>query len=281
MNPLACIVLPLAFGMAALPAGAQTIERIRESGEIRLGFRTDAAPLSFLGEGNQPRGYAALVCARVAELLAIDLDLENLTANFIPVDGEDRFDKVANGEIDLLCGAATITISRRETVDFSLPIFVDGAAVLLPVNAEKEISALAGKSIGVRAGTTTEQILGNSLQASQIEAEIVTFESHDAGLRALEDGEIAAYFGDQSILYGLFYESDMSEKFAMSDNTLTIEKQGLALRRGDADFRLAVDRALSALYANGTMAETFRSAFPGAEPGLALQALFLVAPELP
>jgi polar amino acid transport system substrate-binding protein len=281
MKRLACIVLLIGFSLGALPAGAQTIERIRETGEIRLGFRTDAAPLSFLGEGNQPRGYAPLVCARVAELLAIDLHLENLDANFIPIGSEDRFEKVASGEIDLLCGAATITISRREIVDFSIPIYVDGAAVLLPVDAEKDLAALTGKSIGVRAGTTTEEILGNSLATSQIAADIIPFESHDAGLKALETGQIAAYFGDQSILHELFSKSNMSERFAMSENTLTIEKQGLALRRGDADFRLAVDRAISALYANGTMRETFQSAFPGAEPGLGLKALFLVAPELP
>ena len=42
-----------------------------------------------------------------------------------------------------------------------------------------------------------------------------------------------------------------TESFVISDNTLTIEKHGLALARGDADFRLAVDRALSALYETG------------------------------
>jgi polar amino acid transport system substrate-binding protein len=281
MTRLACLALSLALCLPALPSGAQTIERIRERSEIRLGFRTDAAPLSFLGENNQPRGYTPFVCARVAELLAVDLDLENLTANYIPVDTSDQFDRLARGEIDLLCGATTITIERRGMVDFSIPVFVDGAAVLLPADAEKDLAALSGKTIGVRSGTTTEEILANSLEASRIQARIATFDTHDAGLAALETGEIAAYFGDQSILYELFYKSDMSEGFAMSENTLTVEKQGLALQKGDSDFRLAVDRALSALYANGTMLETFRDAFPGAEPGLALRALFLVAPELP
>jgi polar amino acid transport system substrate-binding protein len=262
-------------------ATAQTIEHIRESGEIRLGFRTDAAPMSFLDANNTPAGYTPQVCGNVAELIAIDLDLDELTATFIPVTAENRFEKVANGEIDLLCGAATITIGRRETVDFSLPVFVDGVAVLLPKDASKEMSALAGKKIGVRAGTTTQTILANSLRQGGVEAEIVPFDAHDAGLAALEKNEIAAYFGDQSIIYGLLHESDLSQNFAMSDNTLTIEKQGLALRRGDPDFRLAVDRALSQLYSSGTMAKIFRATFPGAEPGIALQALFTLAPELP
>lgn len=281
MIRLASLALALLLALPAPPLTAQTIERIRESGELRLGFRTDAAPLSYLSDDNQPRGYTPLICAHVAELLARDLQLENLAANFVPVSTQDRFQKVADGEIDLHCGAATITIARRELVDFSIPVFVDGTSVILPVDAERDLNALAGESIGVRSGTTTQEILTNSLDAGGIEAEIVSFDSHDDGLAALETGEIHAYFGDQSILYGLFDKTDMSEKFALSENTLTVEKQGLALQRGDADFRLAVDRALSHLYANGTILETFENEFPGAQPGPALRSMLLIAPDLP
>ncbi len=278
MNRLA---LAVSLALCAPPVAAQTVDKIRETGELRLGFRTDAAPMSFLDAENQPRGYTPFVCARVAELLAVDFRLENLDATFVPVTAEDRFDKIASGDIDLLCGAATITISRRAQVDFSLPTFVDGAAVLLPKDTPEDLAALAGKTIGVHAATTTEEILGRTLEAAGIAAEIVPFDSHDSGLMALENGEIAAYFGDQSILYDLFYKSDMSENFTLSENTLTVEKQGLAMRRGDPDFRLAVDRALSRLYVDGSMEEIFRDAFPGANPGPALRALFLLAPDLP
>ena len=67
----------------------------------------------------------------------------------------------------------------------------------------------------------------------------------------------------------------------VSENTLTVEKHGLAMPRGDSDFRLAVDRAVSELYASGKMAEFFKTAFPGATPGVALKALFLLGPDLP
>ena len=57
--------------------------------------------------------------------------------------------------------------------------------------------------------------------------------------------------------------------------------KALGLRvAGDSPQRL-LDRALSELYASGKMAEFFATAFPGATPGAALEALFLLAPELP
>jgi polar amino acid transport system substrate-binding protein/glutamate/aspartate transport system substrate-binding protein len=262
------------------PALAQgVLDRLKETGEIRLGVRADAAPLSFL-QGEEPAGYSVLVCNGVVEELGEALG-RTLTATWVTVDADTRFDAVANGEIDLLCGAATITLERRATVNFSLPIFVDGAAVLLHSDASPEFDALAGKNIGVRAGTTTETILRNSLEAKGMEAEVVPVENHADGLAALEESRIDAYFGDQSILFGLYFASDLAEGLVVSENTLTVEKQGLALARGDSDFRLAVDRAISDLFLSGNMAGFFHEAFPGAQPGLGLEALFLLGPDLP
>jgi polar amino acid transport system substrate-binding protein len=273
--------LALIAAVLAGPAAAQTLDRLRENGEIRLGYRADAAPLSFADDAGLPAGYTVRVCEAVAERLAEQLGLDDLATTWVQVTTDDRFEAVADGRIDLLCGAASITLERREVVDFSIPTFVDGAAVLLPAGAEPNFAALAGKRIGVHAGTTTEEILRNSLDAEQMDAEVVTFDSHPAGLDALVAGEIDAYFGDQSILFGLARDREDREQLSMSDTMLTVEKQGLALPRGDTDFRLAVDRALGALYADGSMAEFFNQALPGAEPGLALRALFLIAPDMP
>jgi polar amino acid transport system substrate-binding protein/glutamate/aspartate transport system substrate-binding protein len=281
MRRIARHLLVATFAIAAaLPAAAQTLDRIRESGELRIGYREDAAPLSFAGQGGLPAGYSVLVCNAIAGHLESQLGTK-VEPSYVLVSAEDRFDSVVEGKIDLLCGAASITLDRREIVDFSLPIFVDGAAVLLHSDASPEFDALAGKNIGVRAGTTTETILRNSLEAKGMEAEVVPVENHADGLAALEESRIDAYFGDQSILFGLYFASDLAESLVVSENTLTVEKQGLALARGDSDFRLAVDRAISDLFLSGNMAGFFHEAFPGAQPGLGLEALFLLGPDLP
>lgn len=275
-------LLALAIAVAvALPAEAGVLDRIRTSGTLNLGYRQDAAPLSYLDEKKEPAGYTVLVCEAVAERLAQDLGVPALKVEWTATTASDGFDAVAAGKIDILCGAATITLTRREKVDFSLPVFVDGAAVMLPKGASTEFDALAGKKIGVHAATTTEASLKATLAAKGMQSEVVAFDSHQAGLAALEDGAIDAYFGDQSILFGLFFESDMSEGLVVSENTLTVEKQGLALPRGDTDFRLAVDRAVSALFTEGKMAAFFAETFRGARPGIGLQALYLLGPDQP
>ena len=62
-----------------------------------------------------------------------------------------------------------------------------------------------------------------------------------------------------------------AKDYKVLNEILTVEKQGLAMARGDTDFRLAVDAALSELYQDGTMRAIFAEKLPNIEPGLALE----------
>ena len=112
-------LLSLSLTLLATPLAAQTLERITETGELRIGYRTDAAPLSYADAQGLPAGYSVAVCNAVAALLAGELGLDGLTTTPVAVDVEDRFTAVAEGRIDLLCGAASITLPRRITATTS------------------------------------------------------------------------------------------------------------------------------------------------------------------
>jgi len=262
-------------------AAASVLDRIRETGTITLGVRRDARPHSWIDAKGTARGYTVDVCMAVVGKLRAALGLSEITVRQEVVDATDRFQAVAEGRIDLLCGAATITLKRREIVDFTIPTFADGASVLVPADSSEDFTALAGKRIGVRAGTTTEDALRSSLAGFGMTAEVVPVADHAAGLKGVETGELAAYFGDQSILYSLRAESDQRDRLAVSGNTLTVELHGLALPLGDYRFRLALDRALSQLYREGHMAEIWQKTFPNAQPGDSIRYIHTFAPILP
>jgi len=281
-----CLIAAIfAATLFAAPSSARAegsvLDRIKESGEITLGVRRDARPHSYLDENGHASGYTVEVCAQVVGRLRAQLGLTQLTMRFEPVDASDRFEAVASGRIDMLCGAATITLKRREIVDFSIPTFADGASVLTAKDASEDCAALNGKRIGVRAGTTTADALESSLSSYGMEAEIVPVNDHADGLAGVENGTLDAYFGDQSILYALLASSDQKDRLAVAGNTLTLELHGLALPLGDYRFRLEVDRALSQLYTSGRMAQIFEQTFPDAEPGDSIRYIHTFAPVLP
>ncbi len=93
---------------------------------------------------------------------------------------EDRFAAVTEGRVDLVCGADTVTLERREIVDFSIPTFVDGAAVLMQRGGDPDLTRLAGKRIGVRGATTTEDALRATLVEQGMQADVVLFDDHAA-----------------------------------------------------------------------------------------------------
>jgi polar amino acid transport system substrate-binding protein/glutamate/aspartate transport system substrate-binding protein len=77
----------------------------------------------------------------------------------------------------------------------------------------------------------------------------------------LEQGTISAYFADRDILVSLVSKAKAPGKLAVANNYLTVEPYALALARGDDDFRLAVDRALSHIYRSGEIGPIFQQNF--------------------
>lgn len=268
-----------ATGIAAAPA--DTLARIAATGELRIGVRSDAAPLSAIVDG-RPEGYSVSLCLGVMDHLEKEAlppgAAVPLKPVFVTVTAEDRFARLAAGEYDMLCGAASVTLSRRETVDFSIPTYVDGASVLTLSDGPTDFAGLAGKRIGVRTGTTTAEALDATLFDQQMRAEIVAMSSHADGLKGVLDGTITAYFADQSILFGLVRGSDRAASLRVAGNVLTVEPHAIALPLGDTRFRLAVDRALSRLYRSGAVEKMFEIAFAPARMGEAMRALSLLAP---
>ncbi len=264
--------------LGAGAATAATLDRIRQDKTIRIAYRDDAPPFSFKGKGGQPAGFMVELCGAVAKQLAEQLGLPPLQIAYVTVTAADRFDAIAQGKADLLCEPTTQTLSRRKTVDFSLPTFVDGAGLMIRADGPKNIKALAGKKIGVLAGTTTEEELKNSLKDAGITAEVAPAKTHEEGLAMLDDGKVAAYFADRAILVFLAQQSAAPGKLLLADNYLTVEPYALALPHGDEDFRLAVDRALSRIYSSGEIATIFKGTFGAkSKPTLILQTLYLVS----
>jgi polar amino acid transport system substrate-binding protein/glutamate/aspartate transport system substrate-binding protein len=269
----ACAYL-LAAGLVQTAAAddAATLERIKEKKEIRLGFREDAAPFSYV-ENGKPTGYSVAVCLEVANALQQDLKMPELTMAFVPVTAENRFDAVAKGAIDLLCEATSVTLKRRETMDFSIPTFVSGASLAIRPDGPTSMDATAGKKIGVLGGTTTQEDLNTTLKEENISADVVVVHSHDEGFDLLKKGDITAYFADRTILQERLRADPATSGLLLADNYLTIEPYALAMPI-DHDFRLAVDRALSHLFRSGGMIKIFRGSFAAeAKPSELLKAL--------
>jgi polar amino acid transport system substrate-binding protein/glutamate/aspartate transport system substrate-binding protein len=260
-------------------ACAGTLDDIRANSAVRIAYREDAPPFSYRrNNAGEPMGFMLDLCRSVVSKIGQQLGIADLKVTYVPVTSADRFEVITSSKADLLCEATTQTLKRRESVGFSIPTFVDGASFIIGANGPKDFKNLEGKKVGVLVNTTTEADLKRSLDAARINAEVVSVKSHIEGIDAVEKGSIAAYYADRGILTFLLVEGGRRPSLLLADTYLSVEPYALALRRGDEDFRLAVDRALSRIYRSGEIAKILALSFGApVQPSQFLQGLYMTS----
>ena len=187
--------------------------------------------------------------------------------------------------MDLLCGADTETLSRRQDVDFSIPVFPGGIGALLRTDAPARLreilngrpqssptwrasagALLQAQKFAVVSGTTSESWLNGKLKEFNLTAIVVPVQSFDEGIKAVHDRHADVFFTDRAVLLDAMKRNstgDLARWWVILDRYFTYETLRLALQRGDEDFRLAVDRGLSNLYRSGDLAQRVHQAISG------------------
>ncbi|MBT8099330.1 MAG: amino acid ABC transporter substrate-binding protein [Gammaproteobacteria bacterium] len=249
------ILVSLAFIVALATANAEghidTLKRVAETGEFRIGYVPDAPPLSFRDSENNAVGYSIDLCRRIASAVRDELKLEEIKIVFTPlVTMEERLSAIENGDVDIECGATTVTLSRRERVDFTLMTFITGSAVL-SLNSEPidGIDGLDGERVAVLRGTTTESVMRSVNEVNGFNIKLKLIDSHDEGMALLNAGKVGGYASDRAMLIGQVFRNDNATKeYALTSNVLSFEPYALMIPRGDTEFRLVADKALASLY---------------------------------
>lgn len=263
-------IAPAALGQAAKKAtpapaaAAGTLDRIRMAGTLKLGYRDGARPFAYKDEAGQAAGYSVELCKAVAEAVKSELNLPALKVEWVPVGAENRFQAVQQGQIDVLCGAETVTLERRKLVSFSTPIFPGGVGVLVrsdaPLNLREVLSGrspnrpnwrasvvqvLHQQTFGVVAGTTGEEWLNRRRTELKVDSKVAPVADYAAGVQAVLDRKANAFFAERAVLLDA---AKRGQNVMVIDRLFTYEPIALAMARGDDDFRLLVDRTLSQFY---------------------------------
>lgn len=277
MKKLLTLILLAAFAVGAHAADApNTLAKIKSSKTITLAYAPNAAPFSYSDTKTfKPAGFSISLCESIVGHIQKQLGLDALKINWVEGTTPERLAMVAEGKADMECGVTTATLKRQEKVDFSTTTFVQTATVLVRSDAGVKTAAdLAGKKVAVAAGTTTEKRVTAAFVNAKITAEIVPFKSRDDGLKALEEGKVQALAGDRIVLIGMVARDSSQTRFALLDEDFSLEPYAFALRRGDPDFRLAVNRALARTYSSGNIVPIFNRWFAPFKPSEVLIAIY-------
>lgn len=264
----------LALAIAAAPAAAQddraapvevlsgTLKRIAQSGTIRLGYRTDAAPFSFVSKAGEVHGYSIDLCRAIAAAIGDEIGGAPPRVEFRQVTAADRLDRVAAGEVDLECGSTTSTAARRERVAFSPVIFVTGTRLAVRRDAGiRGLADLAGRSVAVVRGTTNEAALRGIVARQGLRVGIVATDDLVQAFELLASGRVDAVGGDDVLLVGHLVRTGARARHAVVGALLTFERYGIAYGRDDPQLAVVVERAMRDLARAGELRAIYNKWF--------------------
>ena len=271
----------------ALPAwAAGTLDKVKDSGKLMLGYRADTRPFAF-SDGGKAAGFSVELCRRVADAVKAELKLPTLNVEYVAVSAAERFDALTQGRIDLSCGTDTPTLQRRATVDFSIPIFSAGIGAVVRTDSPPRLrDVLAGRAqpaqpvwraapgdlaqklaFAVVGGTTVEKSLLDALKARRIEVTTLPVADYAAGIQAVLDRRAAALFGDRPVLLDAAQRGAAASQLVVIERSFTREPMALAMRRGDDGLRLLTDRTLSRFYRSKDFAALYTTWFGAPDTG--------------
>jgi glutamate/aspartate transport system substrate-binding protein len=272
------LVLTSLIGEPAIAGNTpNTLEKIKSGKTITIAHAATGAPFSFTKD-DEPTGYSIDLCREIVTSLEKQLGIDDIKIEWRAGSTPERLSMVEKGDADIDCGTTSITLERQEKVDFSNPVFVESGGVLvLEESGIQGLISLADKKVAVMPETTTEKRLLDALERKHIKAEMVKINNSQEGMAALVSGKADAYAGDRMVLIGQVAESKNPGRFAMLKEMFSVDPYGFAVPRGDADFRLAVNRALAGVYRGAALEQIFVRWFgPDAQPSETLQALYLL-----
>src|SRR3990170_393959 len=172
---------------------------VQERGQLICGVNGSLPGFSFLDENGENTGFDADFCRALAAAVLGDSE----AVEFRALSADQRGPALQTGEVDVLIRNTTWTVSRDTTWGLFAPTtFYDGQAMMVNstlVDATT-LEDLAGATICVQSGTTTELNLTDQFRSLGIEFTPQTFPDIDPTYAAYEEGRCDAVTSDRSQL---------------------------------------------------------------------------------
>ncbi|WP_422478000.1 amino acid ABC transporter substrate-binding protein [Pleomorphochaeta sp. DL1XJH-081] len=253
---LSCIALSM-LGAAGTQEqmGDQSLQKVLDKGVFVLGLDDSFPPMGYRNENNEIVGFDIDLAKEVTKRMGVQLKLQ-------PIDWNAKEQELNTGNIDCIWNGFTITEERSQVINFTDP-YVDNAqvAVVRSDSPVQSLGDLAGKKVGLQAGSSAaDAVNGNEAFANSLD-EIVEVKDN---LTALMDLEIG---GVDAVVLDLFVANDNIKRsgkdFRILDEHLSSEKYGIGFRKNDQALRDEVQKTLEAMAADGTLAKISTDWFGG------------------
>lgn len=217
---------------AAAPAGAGTLDEVKKKDFVQCGVSQGVPGFSNPDEKGNWTGIDVDVCRAVAAAVLGDAG----KVKYTPLSAKERFTALQSGEIDILSRNTTWTLVRDTALglNFAGVNYYDGQGFMvrkdLGIKSAKE---LAGASVCVNIGTTTELNMADFFRGNSMDYKPVVFEKADEVVAAYDSGRCDVYTTDQSALAAQRIKLKEPKAHVVLPEVISKEPLGPVVRHGD------------------------------------------------
>lgn len=251
---VALLALGIGAGLASEAAAADDNPYgLIDAKVISVGTMGDAKPYAFTQADGTFTGFDIELFRNVASRLGFKPDQVIFTGQEFSA----LMPSVANGRFDVAVAAIGTTEARKKTVDFSDGYLAGYLSVLTSDKAITSAGGLKGKRLGVVQGTLQEIYAAKNF----VGTDLVKFPDNNSAVSALNNGTVDAHFLDYEAAkqYGERYPG---LKIAINIPSFDAPA-GFVVRKGNDNFRGALNTALHAAMQDGTWKTLYEKWFPG------------------
>lgn len=237
-----------------------------ESGNVTLGTKYDQPGLGLRESDGSMTGLDVDVATYVVNSIAKDKGWAEPTITWRETPSAQRETLISNGEVDMITATYSINKSRAESVNFGGPYLVTHQALLVQdANTDiKGLEDLDGKILCSVTGSTPAQKVKEELPGVQLQE----YDTYSSCVEALRQGNVDALTTDATILGGYAAQSPGTFKLVelkKDGDDFTNEYYGIGLKKDDSEATDAINKALKAMYDDGSFDKFVNENIDGGE----------------
>lgn len=253
------VIVLTACGSRKSLSQQDVLQNDRASNTITWGVKADTKLFGLMDvKDNQVKGFDVDIAKAVTKRVLG----KNGHAKFVQVTSQTRIPLLKNGNIDAIIATMTITPEREKQVDFSQSYFDAGQSLLVKegssIKSVKDLNKPGTKVLGVTGANSVANI-----KKFAPKARVLELSDYAQAMTALKSGQGAALTTDNGILYGM---ATQNPGYQVVGGAFTKEPYGIAINKGQGDFKAEVNKALKEIEADGTYNRILKKWF-GNVPG--------------
>jgi polar amino acid transport system substrate-binding protein len=202
-------------------SAASALQAVLQRGTLRVGDCLTFAPFGFYNKDGQPDGYDVDLAKELAKEMGVKLEVVNTTsANRIP--------NLQTDKVDVVFCNFTRNLERAKEIAFTTPYVVASEALLVKKSSGiQSVKDMSGRTIATVKGSTN----GDEVRALNIPVKIQEYDSSEAAILAVKQGQADAMIEDNNFLA---YQATLDPDLTVTNEALVpLEYNAFGVKAGD------------------------------------------------